>query len=238
MLAKDVMTPGVVSISPEASIKDAAALMLERHISGLPVIDEAGALVGMVTEGDLLKRVELGTQQKRPKWLEFILGPGRMSTDYVQTRGRKVGEVMTSRVVTVNEDADLADVVTSMNDHRIKRIPVLRGGSVIGLVTRADLLKALEGMLERGAVAANPSDLEIRSAILAELEAQSWAPTGTINISVQGGVVELNGCIFDDREREALQVAAENVAGVKAVKDHVTTIEPYSGTVISQGDAA
>jgi CBS domain-containing protein len=236
MRAKDVMTPGLVAIAPEASISEAAAMMLTKRISGLMVVDAAGDLVGVVSEGDLLRRVELGTERKRPKWLEFLLGPGRMSSEYVQTHGRRVEEIMTRDVVCVKEDDDLSEVVRLMNDHKVKRIPVVADGKAVGIVTRADLLRSLQAMLARGAVSANPSDIEIRDAVLNELKAQSWAPTGSVNLGVQNGVVEWTGCIFDDREREALRVAAENTPGVKSVTDRLTTLEPYSGFVITSGD--
>ncbi|WP_406857815.1 CBS domain-containing protein [Alsobacter sp. KACC 23698] len=236
MRAKDVMSPGLVAISPEASITQAAALMLEKRISGLMVLDAAGALVGVLSEGDLLRRVELGTERKRPKWLEFLLGPGRLSSEYVQTHGRRVREVMTRDVVCVAEDAELSEVVKLMNDHRVKRIPVLKDGKAVGIVTRADLLRALQAILARGAVPENPSDVEIRDAVLKELKAQSWAPTGSVNLSVRDGVVEWTGCIFDEREREALRVAAENTPGVTSVKDRMTTVEPYSGFVMTSPD--
>jgi CBS domain-containing protein len=227
------MSPGLVAISPEASIREAAALMLEKRISGLMVLDATGALVGVLSEGDLLRRVELGTERKRPKWLEILLGPGRLSSEYVRSHGRKVRELMTRDVACVADDAELSEVVKLMNDHRVKRIPVLEDGKAVGIVTRADLLRALEAILARGAAPENPSDAEIRDAVLKELKAQSWAPTGSVNLSVRDGVVEWTGCIFDEREREALRVAAENAPGVTSVRDRMTTVEPYSGFVMT-----
>src|SRR5205823_9736981 len=143
MRAADVMTPDPVCISPDASISEAIGVMLERKFSGLPVVDAGGSLVGMVTEGDLLRRTETGTQRKRQRWIEFLLGPGRLATEYVQTTGRKVGDVMTPEVRTVTEDAPLDAVVHLMERHQIKRVLVVRDGKLVGIVTRANLLQAL-----------------------------------------------------------------------------------------------
>jgi CBS-domain-containing membrane protein len=238
MIARDVMNPAIIGIAPSATVAEAAHTMLERRISGLPVTEADGRLVGIVTEGDLLRRVELGTEKKRPRWLEFLVGPGKVAAEYAHSHGRTVAEVMTAGVVTVDETTDLAEVVRLMNAHGVKRLPVMAGVTMVGIVSRADLLRALEGMLERGAVEKPAGDAGIRAAILAELQARSWAPTATLHIDVKDGVVALGGCIFDDRERDALKVVAENVPGVKSVKDELATIEPYSGMLVSTGAAS
>jgi CBS domain-containing protein len=231
MKASDVMTGDVVSIKPEAPILEAAQLMLERRISGLPVIDAAGTLVGIVSEGDFLRRSETGTQRKRPGWLEFLVGPGRLAEEYVHTSGRKVEEVMTSDVHIVDEDAPLEKVVYLMERHRIKRIPVVRNSKVVGIVTRANLMRALASLaLEARPVP--PSDKAIRERLIADLKNQSWAPFGAIDVVVADGVVKLTGALTDERERKALRVAAENVPGVKKVEDHLIWIEPNSGLVL------
>ena len=126
MKVADVMTREVVSIAPEASVMEAVRLMLQHKISGLPVIDASGNLQGAVTEGDFLRRVETGTERKRSRLVEFLLGPGRLATDYVHATGRKVGEVMTPDVRTVTEDEQLERVVHLMERYRIKRVPVVR----------------------------------------------------------------------------------------------------------------
>ena len=132
MRAADVMTPDPVCISPDASIADAIRLLLERKFSGLPVVDARGSLVGIVTEGDLLRRTETGTQRKRPSWIEFLMGPGRLATEYVQTTGRKVNDVMTPEVRTVTEDAPLDEIVHLMERHQIKRVLVVRDSKLVG----------------------------------------------------------------------------------------------------------
>jgi CBS domain-containing protein len=220
MKVRDVMTFPVVSIDPESSVLEAVRIMLQRHISGLPVIDKRGRLSGMITEGDFLRRAETGTQRRRPRWLEFLLGPGRLAEEYTRSHGRKVHEIMTTNAVTVTEEVPLDEVVRLMEKRRIKRLPVVRGNEVIGIVSRANLVHALAG-LARDAKPTSSSDQAIRDRIVAELAGQSWAPTSLINVIVRDGVVELWGSITDERERQAIIVAAENVPGVKAVEDHV-----------------
>ncbi|MHB2170180.1 CBS domain-containing protein [Alsobacter sp. R-9] len=227
------MSYGVVSVQDTAPLEEAVRVMLTNRISGMPVKNDAGELVGMISEGDLLRRAELATERQRPKWLEFLLGPGRLSAEYAQTHGRFVGEVMTRDVVSAGEETDLADVVQLMQKHDIKRIPVVRNGRLMGIVSRADLLRALDGILGRGEVAPRASDREIRAAILADLEAQTWTPMAMINVSVRDGAVSLTGCISDERERDALRVLCENVPGVMSVKDEMVCIRPYVDPYLS-----
>jgi CBS domain-containing protein len=231
MKAADVMTPDPICISPDASIMDAIRLMLERKFSGLPVVGARGSLVGIVTEGDLLRRTETGTQRKRPSWIEFLMGPGRLATEYVQTTGRKVNDVMTLDVRTVTEDAPLDEIVHLMERHQIKRVLVVRGRKLVGIVTRANLLHALASV----ATETKPgpaSDTSIREQLYAELKSQPWAPVGLINIVVRNGVVHLSGTLLDERHRGAIRVAAERIAGVKAIEDHLVWVDPVSGMVM------
>ena len=231
MRAADVMTPDPVCVSPDASINDAIQLMLERKFSGLPVVDAGGSVVGIVTEGDLLRRTETGTQRKRTRWIEFLMGPGRLASEYVQTSGRKVGDVMTAEVRTVTEDAPLEEIVHLMERHQINRVLVVRDGKLVGIVTRANLLHALATV----AAETKPgpaSDTSIRERFYAELKAQPWAPVGLINVVVRNGVVHLSGTLLDERHRGAIRVAAENIPGVKAIEDHLVWVDPVSGMVV------
>jgi CBS domain-containing protein len=225
MQVKDVMTRNVISVGPEESVLKAARLMLQNRISGLPVIDKDGELVGIVTEGDFLRRSEIGTQRRRPKWLEFIVGPGRLAEDYVHASGRKVDEIMTLDPCVVGEDDSLEKVVTLMQRRRVKRLPVMRDGRIVGIVSRANLMHGLASLARDAQPTAGP-DWSIRDQILAALGRQHWAPH--VNVVVKDGVVELWGVITDDRERRGIAVAAENVAGVKAVHDHMVWVEPMS----------
>jgi CBS-domain-containing membrane protein len=231
MQAKDVMTRDVVSIGPDATVLQAARLMLQHRISGLPVIDNAGALVGVLSEGDFLRRQETKTERRRSRWLEFLMGPGKIAAEYTHTHGSKVSEVMTDTVQTVAEDTALEDIVELMERHRIKRLPVVRGRKVVGIVTRSNLMHAMVS-LARAVPAPAQDDAAIRDSLLAVIEKEKWAPAAMVNVVVHDGVVELWGAVLDDRQRAALKVAAENTAGVKAVKDHLVWVEPTSGMVI------
>ena len=226
MLVRDVMTRNVLSVKGDQSILTAAQLMLQNRISGLPVVDANGALIGIVTEGDFLRRGELGTTRHRPKWLEFFIGPGRLATEYVHSSGRKVAEVMTPEPYTIGEDESLDAVVKLMERHRIKRLPVTRGGQLVGIISRANLLHALAS-LAPAATPVSDDDAAIRERVLAALAKQRWA--FAVNVVVKNGVVELWGTIMDERERQACIVTVENVEGVKAVHDHLVWVEPMSG---------
>ena len=231
MKAADVMTREILSVAPDASVLEAVRLMLQHKISGLPVIDAAGRLQGILTEGDFLRRVETGTERKRSRFVEFLLGPGRLAEEYTHASGRRVSEVMTPDVQTVTEDAPLEQVVHLMERHRVKRIPVVRGDKVVGIGTRKNLMRALVSFtLSAQPVAAG--DAQIRERLLAELRKHAWAPVGLIDIAVKDGVVKLSGALTDERERQAIRIAAENIPGVKKVEDHLIWIEPNTGVII------
>jgi CBS domain-containing protein len=226
MQVKDVMTREVIAIGADETVLTAARLMLQHRISGLPVLDKDGELVGIVTEGDFLRRGELGTQRRRPKWLEFIIGPGRLAEEYVHAAGRKVDEIMTTDPFTIDEDEPLEKVVEVMERRRVKRLPVTHKGRMIGIVSRANLMHALAS-LARGTSAPAGGDSQIRDDVLAAIAALGWAPR--VNVTVKDGITELWGAITDERERQALIVAAENVPGVVRVHDQLVWVEPMSG---------
>jgi len=235
MRADEVMTRNPTTIAPGASVADAVRSMLEARVSGLPVVDAGGRLVGVITEGDLLARAELGTEKKRAKWLEFLFGPGRSAEDFVHTHGRRVEEVMTRTPITVAPGAGLDEVVGLMIDRRVKRLPVVDGDRLVGVVSRADVLRALSGALTAQAPVATGAvgDDDLVAAVKAALAACSWAPSTSVDIRASGGVVELWGSILDERQREAIRVAVENVAGVTGVVDHLVWVEPFSGTIVA-----
>lgn len=237
MTAAEVMTSGVTTIRPDETVADAARTMLRFGISGLPVVDAAGRLVGIVTEADFLRRAETGTERRHPCWLEFFLGPGHLADEYVHSHGRKVEEVMTQNVITVSRDTPLQEVVRIMEHKRIKRVPVVSDGKIVGIVSRANLVQALARLAEE-APASPGGDEAIRARILAELDKQVWAPTSFVNVIVRNGVAELRGTIFDEREREAVRVAAENVPGITSVKDHLVWLDPISGMFIESPEDA
>ena len=238
MKAKNIMTAPVVSVQLDATVAHAVEIMLQNRISGLPVVDKHGHLVGIVTEGDFLQRVETETQRRRPRWLEFLLGPGRLAAEYTHSHSRRVEDVMTRAPVAVSEEAPLEEIVELMERHQIKRVPVVSSQQLVGIVSRANLLQALAS-LSREAQPIAQTDETLRSLLLAEFAKQKWGPPAPIYLNpiVRNGIVELWGTITDERERQALIVAAENVPGVKEVRDHVVCVDPISGMIVYQPDA-
>src|SRR3974390_615676 len=237
MKAEDVMTRDVISIDPNATVLQAARLMLQHHISGLAVIDGSSNRVGVLSEGDFLRRRETKTERRRSRWLEFLMGPGRVADEYTHSHGNKVSEVMTAEVQTVEQDTALEDIVDMMERRRIKRVPVVCGGQVVGIITRSNLMHAMVS-LARKAEPTVTNDASIRERLLAKIKREQWAPAAMINVVVHEGVVELWGVIIDERQRQALKVAAENISGVKAVKDHLAWVEPTSGITLEAPGAA
>jgi CBS domain-containing protein len=235
MRVRDVMTYGVIGLPESANLAEAVETMLRSHVSALFVFDVHNALIGVLSEGDLLRRSELGSERKRPHWLELLIGSGRLAEAYAHEHGRKVGEVMTKDVETIAEDAELSEAVDRMIHRRVKRLPVLRGETVVGVISRSDLLK---GLLAAAPGANRPHpDAEIKAAIQAELDKLGWAPRASVRVEVANGVVTFGGAITDERLRDGLKVIAENTPGVTAVRDHMAWIEPNSGVVIpSEGD--
>ncbi|MFC4762898.1 CBS domain-containing protein [Dyella koreensis] len=232
MKVSDAMTRQVTTIASKADIGDAMRLMLQTHISGLPVVDRKGTLVGMLTEGDLLRRAELGTEQKHPRWLTFLMGPGRLAREYTDSHGRTVEEVMTPEVITIDGEAPLAAAVNLMEQRHIKRIPVVHHGRLEGILSRADLMRAaLSGL--PGLAPADTSDATISKRIAMEFDSQSWAPRTTAHADVRRGVVHLQGVILNDAMRDALRVLVESIPGVIRVEDELTTVEPMSGQIVS-----
>jgi CBS domain-containing protein len=233
MKAADIMTRGVVSAGPDATIEEAIRLMLQHGISGLPVVDTAGHLIGIVSEGDLLRRAETGTERHRTRWLAFLLGPARLAKEYVRTHGRKLTEVMTCDVVAVTEDAPLNEIVRLMERNRIKRLPVTRDGRVVGIVSRANLLRALVSVVDE-VPASSENDGQICDRLVATLKGQPWAPQVSTNVIVRNAIVHLWGVVFNEEQRQAMIVAAENTPGVRGVEDHLAWVEPVSGVMIGR----
>jgi len=221
MLAKDVMTREVCTVTPDTAVAAIARTLLDRHISAMPVIDAKGKLCGMVSEGDLLRRTEIGTERRRSWWLDALSENRDLAHDYVKSHGLRAKDVMTPRVVTVDEDADLAKVATVLERNRIKRVPVMSGGKLVGIISRANLLQALAAAGTPKAKAP-ADDRALREAVLKAFKAQTWTPDLTVNPTVQDGRVSLYGLVASEDERRALCVAAEEVAGAGKVDDRLT----------------
>jgi len=233
MIVGELMTKGVMTVLPETTLADAARMMLARHVSGLPVVDAEGSLVGMITEGDLLRRVELGTDEETPSWLKTFLMPSSLAKDYVRTHGRRVDEVMSRFPLTVTPETKLKDAAEIMRRKHFKRLPVVEHGKLVGVVSRSDMLGALSMKLIE--VHGKADDEAIGAHIRAELKKERWAPKTGIRVTVEDAVVALEGVIFSADERDAVMVIAENAPGVKVVRDQMSYVDPGSGMAIPAG---
>jgi CBS domain-containing protein len=217
------MTRGVISVTPDMPLRRAAEMMLQYKLSGFPVL-EMGRLVGMLTEGDFMRRVETGTERRRGRCAELLVGYGQLAAEYVQAHGRTVGEVMTRDIVTIADDAPLDEAVELMRRHDIKRLPVVTDAGMVGIVSRVDLLHAYVAAARQRPDLATGDDA-IREGLEAELRGRAWAPGRSFRLEVKDAVVDLYGLVWDERQCAALRVAAENIDGVKQVRDHMTVAD-------------
>jgi CBS domain-containing protein len=224
MLAQDVMTRDVVTVGPETPVTEIAKRLVERRISAVPVVGADGTAVGIVSEGDLLRRREIGTERRTSWWLEVFGDPDALARAYTKAHGLAAADVMSSPVICVEEEAPLATVADMLQTHGIKRVPVLRRGKLVGIVSRADVVRAL---LAHAGVAAKPvakapDDRAIERALRERMGAESWAKSGLVNAVVHEGVVALHGFVRSEEQRRGLQVLAREIPGVRAVEDHLT----------------
>ena len=219
MKVAEVMVTSVLSVGPDASVREVASMMLERRISGLPVVDQEGRTVGIVSEGDLIRRPEIGTDHAPAGWLHAFLSDEGRAREFVKSHGRKVREVMTQPAICVAADTPLAEVVRLMERHRVKRLPVVDNGRLVGLVTRADLLRALVRRQAQAPVAA--SDQELRVRIDALLRDEDWAASAVVYAQVENGVAQLWGTVESDAQLAALILAVRELPGVKDVQPHL-----------------
>lgn len=223
MMAKDVMTTQVITASPDQSVSDIAGLFIAHRISAVPVVDEAGRLVGIVSEGDLIDRADAGTRHRASWWLEFLAGPERQAESYLRAHGKRARDVMTSDVVSVDEETPLSEIAALLEKRRIKRVPVLRDAKLVGIVSRANLLHGLVAQPPVPAVSA--SARELRAAIQKEL-AEAGIGVDRVNVIVSGDAVQLWGWVDSEPERKAAGAAAEAIAGGRVVENQVTVMPP------------
>jgi CBS domain-containing protein len=233
MKAYDIMVSPVISVKPNSSIKEVAKVFLERRISGAPVVDDKGTLVGIISEGDLLFRSEIGTERPHPYWFLQLAQEERLAAEYVKAHARTVADVMTRKVVTALPDATLNEIAALLENNSIKRVPIVKNGQLVGIVSRANLIQALASAPREVDISA--SDMTIRSILLQYLNEQRWAQTSRLNIIVHNGVVELWGIANSDAERQALRVAAESTRGIRAVNDHLV-IQPREAAKVAERD--
>jgi CBS domain-containing protein len=231
--AHQIMSRHVITIDADAFVADAIKIMLAHGVSGLPVVDAAGALVGIVSQGDFVRRVELGTEKRRDRWLSLLAGTEQVTVDFARQHGRKVSQIMSPSPITIGEDTSLEQIVQLMESRSIHRFPVMRGDKIVGMVTRGDFLAAVAN-LSLDAIGYSDSDDQIRKSAVAALSSASWCPCA-LNVSVHDGVVTVRGTIKSDNARKAALVAVENVPGVKRVEDQLSKVtypppeEDYGG---------
>lgn len=229
MKARDVMTTHVLTISPNATIQDVAEFLLQHRISALPVRNQDGALVGIVSEGDLLRRSEIGTDRRRSWWLRMLVGQETLAAEYVKAHATKVADVMTKKVITADPMTLLSEIATLFERHSIKRVPIVENGRLVGIVTRANLVQAFAVANKKGTIKISQSDAMIRDKLMERLRGEPWARTWLLNVIVMDGVVDIWGMVGSDAERNAIRVAAETMPAVRAVNDHLVQQPLESG---------
>jgi CBS domain-containing protein len=220
--ARDIMSVKVITVSPSTPVHELAALMVEKHVSGLPVVNDDGTVVGIVSEGDLLRRPEIDTEKHRRRWASFFAGADEQAREFAKSHAKRAADVMTKRVIHVSESTPLGDIVSLMEKHRVKRLPVLGDGKLVGIVSRADLLRALAASQAEPLPPPADADAAIRSAMNQVLAKDDWAMSAMVNVIVNDGVVHLWGVVDSKDQQNALRVAAENIPGVTGVEEHLT----------------
>ena len=219
MKARDVMVSPVITVDPDCSVRDLARLLVERRISAAPVVDSRGQVVGIVSEGNLMHRSETDTERRHPWWLRTFMAPSTLAAEFAKAHGRKVSDIMARDVITADPDTSLSEIAILLERNGIKRVPIIKDGQLVGIVTRANLVQASAGA--GAALDIQPTDAAIRDRLLAHLKAQPWAHTSLLNVIVRDGVVDLWGMTTSQAEKEAVRIAAESMNGVRAVNDHV-----------------
>ena len=226
MQARDIMMTHVVTVGPDASVQQVAEILDRRGISAVPVVGERGEVIGIVSEGDLMRRSEIGTVQTRSWWLGLLLGEKNLAAEFIKANARKVADVMTRKVITAAPDTPLGDIAAMLERNSIKRVPIVNKGQLVGIVSRANLIHALAMIHKQPRLEITPSDTTIREKLIARLKAEPWAETLLLNVLVNDGVVDLWGFVRSIAEKNAVRVAAETMPGVRAVNDNLV-IRPY-----------
>jgi CBS domain-containing protein len=230
MKAADVMVSAVISVRPNARVEEVARILLANRISAVPVINEEGELLGIVSEGDLMRRAEAGTERRRSWWLEQLTGKQALAAEYVRSHSHKVTDVMTRSVITAIPDTPLGEIATLLEKNRIKRVPIVQNGKVVGIVSRANLLQALASTPAKDAAAPRADDSEIRDKVLSRLNGELWRPL-LLNVTVNDGNVDLWGFVSSNDEKKAARIAVEGIVGVKSINDYLTIPPPETAMV-------
>ena len=220
MKAMDVMVRDVVTVTPSDKISDAIRLLAEHDVSALPVVNHDKTVVGIISEADLLHREEIGTEKQRSWWLEAMTPATTLAAEFAKSHGRRVEEIMSTDIISASEDTPLGEIATLLEKHRIKRLPILRDGKLVGIVSRSNLIQALASLQSKTAKVPD-SDRKIRLELLDRLREQDWTDFGERNVIVSDGVVHLWGLVSSREEHKALLALAESVPGVVDVSDEM-----------------
>lgn len=227
MLAKDVMTTKVITVSPDALVSEIAGLLLRNRISAVPVVDTENRILGIVSEGDLMHRPESGTEKRRGSWwLKLFTMSDELAVEYSKSHGARASQVMAAPVVTVPEDMPVAEIARTLEEHHIKRVPVVRDGRLVGIVSRANLLHGLATRNEAPPLPSAATDQAIREDILHTLQDEEWATLPYANVIVEDGVAHLWGMAETDAQIKAVEIVAGNATGVTSVENHMSRIDP------------
>jgi CBS-domain-containing membrane protein len=229
MKAADVMVSNVITVGVDASIADVATILLSHHISGVPVVGHTGELVGIVSEGDLMRRPETGTIRQPSWWLALLSSDRAIATEYIKLHSRKVADVMTRHVISATPDTSLGEIAAMLERNRIKRVPILDAGKLVGIVTRANILQALASATKKLPSLVSVNDTELRKKVVARLSEEPWCPT-MLTVTVQDGTVDLWGLVHSVEEKKAARLAAELTPGVGTVVDNIIVQPPASGS--------
>jgi CBS domain-containing protein len=221
MQASDVMVTDVITAKADSNVYDVAELLLTNRISAVPIVDDAGKLLGMVSEGDLLRRGEADTGHERSWWLKLLMGRELLAAEYLKEHSRRVDDVMTRGVISAEPDTPVADIATLLERYRIKRVPIVRDGKVVGIVSRANLIQALATLRTKATQPRSVADTELREKVVSRLKSEPWVRPSLVNVTVTDGIVDLWGIVGSSVEKHALRAAVEIIPGVKAVNDNV-----------------
>lgn len=230
MRAADIMVSNVVTVTPDHCVQEVAEILLERRISGVPVLDGSGKLIGIVSEGDLMRHADSGTEHQRSWWLRLMMGREGLATEYVREHARKVSDIMTRDVITATPDTPVGKLAELLERNAIKRVPIVENGKVVGIVSRANLLQALASMRKQITVERPVDDAQLRQSVLQRLQSEPWMRTSLINVTAHDGTVDLWGIVDTASEKNAVRIAAEVTPGVRAVNDALV-VRPVPSSV-------
>ena len=230
MKAQDIMTRDVTTVSPNTSVSDIAAVMVEKHISGVPVLTDNGQIIGMVSQSDLLHRAELGTERTYKWWFRTFADSNALAQDYAKAHGRKAHDIMSRYVVSVRDDAELRDVADILDNYRIKRVPVVQEGRLVGIITRGDLVRALS-QVQISKAAKKIDNAALHKTLHDRIRSQYWVNESYISLTVNDGVVELWGFVDTVDQHSALRSLVEETDGVSRVEDKLSVGVPFRGGI-------